>query len=100
MASLEGYVSEIQSVNREVERQADAAVAAVDRLEERVDTLDVSGHDIEELREQLQAVETATADEPTGTTGPFDEVAVDEWRGMARPARSVGDRTPPGMAST
>jgi polyhydroxyalkanoate synthesis regulator phasin len=38
--AVEGYVSNIEAVNDDVERRADAAVAAVDRLERRVDELD------------------------------------------------------------
>ncbi len=35
--ALRGYVGNVRSVNEDVERRADAALAAVDRLEERTD---------------------------------------------------------------
>lgn len=38
--ALDGYVSNVRSVNEDVEQQAGAAYAAVDRLEERVDELE------------------------------------------------------------
>ncbi|MBX0303479.1 DUF7310 family coiled-coil domain-containing protein [Haloarcula salinisoli] len=38
--ALDGYVSNVRSVNENVEQQAGAAYAAVDRLEERVDELE------------------------------------------------------------
>lgn len=41
-AAMDGYVDNIRSVNESVERQAGAAYAAVDRLEERVDELEHS----------------------------------------------------------
>jgi len=38
--ALDGYVSNVRSVNENIEQQAGAAYAAVDRLEERVDDLE------------------------------------------------------------
>ena len=38
--AIDGYVSNVRSVNENVEQQAGAAYAAVDRLEERVDDLE------------------------------------------------------------
>jgi|GEM_PF-2419914 chromosome segregation ATPase len=38
--ALDGYVSNVRSVNESIEQQAGAAYAAVDRLEERVDDLE------------------------------------------------------------
>ena len=45
--ALRGYVGNVRSVNEDVERRADAAVATVDRLERRVSELEraVSGGD-------------------------------------------------------
>lgn len=38
--SIDGYVSAVESVNRAVERRADAALATVDRLESRLDAIE------------------------------------------------------------
>ena len=38
--ALRGYVGNVRSVNEDVEQRAEAALAAVDRLEERLDTRD------------------------------------------------------------
>ncbi|RKD97459.1 DUF7310 family coiled-coil domain-containing protein [Halopiger aswanensis] len=44
--SLEGYVGNVESINDDVERQAASAVATVDRLERRVDRLEVELDDV------------------------------------------------------
>lgn len=38
--AVDGYVSHAQSVNEAVERQADAAISTVDRLEDRLETVE------------------------------------------------------------
>lgn len=50
--SVGGYLSEVDSVNEDVERQALSAVATVDRLEERVDELEESVHRIDPQAER------------------------------------------------
>lgn len=56
--ALQGYVGQVQSVNDEVERRATAAFAAVDRLEDRVDTLEATtnAETIDRLDEQVTAM--------------------------------------------
>lgn len=93
--SIEGYVSRVEAVNDAVEQQANAAVASVERLETRIDTLDTSELDVDELREQLRT-DGSTETTSDGPTGPFDEVAVDEWagEGPTEPA-SAGQKLDP-----
>uniref|UniRef100_UPI003F55792C DUF7310 family coiled-coil domain-containing protein n=1 Tax=Halosimplex halobium TaxID=3396618 RepID=UPI003F55792C len=67
--SVEGFVGRVRSVNEDVEQQADAAIAAVDRLERRVD-------DLEALTEG--ATPGGEAGGARGSTG--------EGRGLAGPA--------------
>ena len=45
--SIEGYVGNVESINDGVERQAASAVATVDRLERRLDKLEVEVNDLE-----------------------------------------------------
>ncbi|WP_135667310.1 DUF7310 family coiled-coil domain-containing protein [Halorhabdus rudnickae] len=60
--SIGGYYSEVESVNEEVERHALSAVAAVDRLEDRVADLEGSVSDLDPATERIQrAVEQSVA---------------------------------------
>ncbi|AXR78324.1 DUF7310 family coiled-coil domain-containing protein [Natrarchaeobaculum sulfurireducens] len=58
--SVEGYVGTIESVNDDVERHAASAIATVDRLERRIDTLEV---ELDDLQDGL------LEDEPTAQSG-------------------------------
>lgn len=60
--ALGGYASEVDSVNTDVERQAYAAFATVDRLEERIDEVD----DRLETVEATDHVTSASNDEGSG----------------------------------
>ncbi|AQL42162.1 hypothetical protein BV210_05300 [Halorientalis sp. IM1011] len=78
--AVEGYVSNIEAVNDDVERRADAAIAAVDRLERRVDELDA---------------ETRAAAGSDGATGPAEHgVGDDAAVGAAVDAPRSGDPHP------
>lgn len=79
--AVEGYVGNVESINESVEGQAASAIAAVDRLEKQVQTLestvqqlaatgataDVSAQ-TEQERRRSQAAPTVTTGSPTATT--------------------------------
>lgn len=77
--SLEGYVGNVRSVNRETEKQADAAVAAVDRLESKLETFErqVSAEAFKSLAQRVEEVhrdQKRLAEEvsnASGATGEF-----------------------------
>ncbi|MFC6756487.1 MULTISPECIES: DUF7310 family coiled-coil domain-containing protein [Haloarcula] len=77
--SLEGYVGNVKSVNSETEKQADAAVAAVDRLESKIETFErqVSVEAFESLAQQVEELNrdqqrlAAELSKASGTTGEF-----------------------------
>lgn len=94
--ALGGYASEVDSVNTDVERQAYAAFAAVDRLEERVDEIGERVEDIEATESAAAApdgpdpgteaspadadesTEIATTDGGEGSMGPFVPATANE----------------------
>jgi len=77
--SLEGYVGNVKSVNGETEKQADAAVAAVDRLESKIETFErqVSVEAFESLAQQVEELNrdqqrlAAELSNASGTSGEF-----------------------------
>lgn len=77
--SLEGYVGNVRSVNRETEKQADAAVAAVDRLESKIETFErqVSVEAFESLAQRVEELDrdqqrlAEELSQSSGTTGEF-----------------------------
>lgn len=60
--SIDGYVSRIQSVNRDVERQADSAIATVDRLETRLETVEKTASDTAARLDVFQTHDVPTQD--------------------------------------
>jgi len=57
--SLEGYLGNVRSVNQETEDRADAAIAAVDRLEQKIETFErqVSVEAFEALAQRVEELE-------------------------------------------
>ncbi|ELZ06133.1 DUF7310 family coiled-coil domain-containing protein [Natrialba asiatica] len=85
--SIEGYVGNVEAVNDEVERQSATAVATVDRLERRVEALEVELDDLEGglLAGEDPAVDTAGSvtggeTETSGETGPESRAGDGEGR--------------------
>ena len=68
--SIESYVGNVESINDDVERQAASAVATVDRLERRVETLEV---ELDELRGGVLEDDATAADGEPTDTGPDTE---------------------------
>ncbi|MDQ2050944.1 hypothetical protein RBH26_10670 [Natronolimnohabitans sp. A-GB9] len=78
--SLTGFVDDVESVNRDVERQAAAAVATVDRLERRLDDLErADSIDSDRCRDRQLAEATTGAGESAarenGSVTPESTVA-------------------------
>lgn len=99
--ALRGYVGNVRSVNRDVEQRADAAIAAVDRLEDRVagDDGTRQGRDTgpTDRRDPANEKTRTTAEQrcdgcgrptpdPTKRLGP-DEQRSDHWRDGQRDDR-------------
>lgn len=83
--SIEGYVGNVESINDDVERQAASAVATVDRLERRVQTLEL---ELDEIEGGLLEAERERDDENESTSEGSDEdasdpVATDEYEAIA-----------------
>lgn len=57
--SLEGYVGNIRTVNEETEKQADAAMAAVDRLEKQIENFErqISVEAFEQMSQRIDKIE-------------------------------------------
>lgn len=70
--SIEGFVGNVRSVNEDVEQQANAAIAAVDRVERRLDALDrqlnaVDG--VDGFRPEASAAADDSSEEPRTPEG-------------------------------
>lgn len=73
--SIEGYVGNVESITDDVERQSAAAVATVDRLERRVEALEV---ELDDLDGGLLGIDLEDDDGADGSTpGAEEDVAAD-----------------------
>jgi phage shock protein A len=68
--ALRGYVGNVRSVNEDVEQRAEAALAAVDRLADRLDDRDPSRSTDDFERSQPGAEPSAPADRRPSATDP------------------------------
>jgi len=91
--ALRGYVGNVRSVNESVEEQADAALAAVESLEARIDgSADESATSLVDAAPDRQPSEGEHLHQPSSGTGT---VSTDQSPGHAsgRVCRSCGQRT-------
>ncbi|WP_049925482.1 DUF7310 family coiled-coil domain-containing protein [Halopiger goleimassiliensis] len=76
--SIEGYVGNVQSINDDVERQAASAVATVDRLERRLDKLEVEINDLQGGLLEEESPEKDDESDDEGTDEEGDDSTDDE----------------------
>lgn len=95
--ALGGFVSNVRSVNEDVEQQADSAIAAVDRLEARIDELEqamAAGGTGESTRPARSATGTARhLDDPADAERTVDDIVA----GTSRDRTAAGPATDGGQ---
>jgi polyhydroxyalkanoate synthesis regulator phasin len=96
--ATQGYVSNIESVNEDVEQQADAAIAAVDRLEERIGTLEATLEHKQSGQEQSDTAAAGTNGEDgsksTGSFSPDLEASPNPTNGASKSPQPSGNNSP------
>ncbi|MFC4541103.1 hypothetical protein ACFO5R_04060 [Halosolutus amylolyticus] len=106
--AVDGFVGNVESVNEGVEKQADAAIAAVDRLEYRIDdleralegreTVDLGGDDgtagVDRTETDPPALERAGDDHPSGGSTGGTEQARGIGTRRAGPESAAADDGP------
>lgn len=85
--AVRGYVGNVRSVNRDVEQRADAAVAAVERLETRLDDLQGRRTADGEYRRSVDDEYREPADDEYRRSADGE----DRWAGEAEDHRSAGE---------
>ncbi|MFC6975573.1 hypothetical protein ACFQL1_14410 [Halomicroarcula sp. GCM10025709] len=94
--ALRGYVGSIKSVNEDVEQRADAALAAVDRIEDRLDSrqsrADDGTADREATRERPRHEDGRQSARPAQSTGLEPEPFGTRPDGRSDAGREVADR--------